>query len=127
MQILRNGWSSATISQFLGRRIVVNEAMSVTLTTAIVGIIISVAALTWNIIRYIWERRLKIDVMFTLKPSSGKMYLTVMMTNIGRRPIVVKEWGAKFKYERRLGECTFATQGLPRMLKEGGVSYGIHR
>lgn len=86
---------------------------------ASVGLVTSVVALTWNIIRDLIRDRVRIEVMVQfggllhfndsknsaifMKEGSLKnkeprnRQLAFFITNTGRRPIVIKEIGAKFK------------------------------
>ena len=97
--------------------------MDVTKLLAIWGAIFSTVAIAWNIVRDVNDRgRLKIDAMIgkMFPDHTDKNYLVITITNIGRRPILVKGWGGMKKKAVKGARGIFIVpQGLPRMLKEG--------
>ena len=93
--------------------------MNVTSVLAIIwGAIISTIALTWNITRSLWERRLKVELVFSLiPPDYNEKRLAAIMTNTGRRPILVTKWCGKIK-DKEKAEFVVQPRGLPRILEE---------
>ena len=89
---------------------------------AVWGAILSTIALVWNLIRDFRDRgRLKIDAMIgKMYPDhTDRDYLVVTVTNVGKRPLLVKGWGAmKHKKAPQPRSVLIAPRGLPRMLKE---------
>jgi len=99
--------------------------MNVTEFLAIWGAILSSVAIAWNVFRDVNDRgKLKIDAMIgkMVPDHTDKEYLVVTITNIGRRPVLVKSWGGmekKKKDAKNARGIFIVPQGLPRMLKEG--------
>jgi len=63
---------------------------------ALWGAILSTIAITWNIFRDVNDKgKLKIDAMIgkMVPDHTDKDYLVITITNIGRRPVLVKGWG----------------------------------
>jgi ABC-type antimicrobial peptide transport system permease subunit len=95
---------------------------------AIWGAIVSTAAMTWNIVRDIRDKgKLKIDVVIgkeILIDNAGKIMqghtdekqLVISITNVGRRPVLVKGWGGMLKNNQGF---FVPSRKLPQMLKEG--------
>jgi len=98
--------------------------MTLTDITALTGLLIAIAALLWNIIRDISDRgNLKIDGMIgKIVPSStNKNFFFLTISNIGRRPVMVKCAYGKFNKPDKDGKRLFVIvpENLPKMLKEG--------
>jgi hypothetical protein len=98
--------------------------MELTQLLALLGTILSTVALTWNILRDIKDRaRLKLVAMIgKIYPDhTDRPYFFITMTNIGRRPIMVKGWGCYFRKHPsdNMSAKMMIAKGLPRMLKEG--------
>jgi hypothetical protein len=104
--------------------------MDLTKILALIGTILSTVAVTWNIMRNAKDRaRLKLDAMIgKISPlHTDRTYFTITMTNIGSRPIMVKNWGYYFKKTPtdKMSAIIMVNTGLPgipglpRMLKEG--------
>jgi len=99
--------------------------MNLTPLLALWGSIISTIALTWNVIRGLQDRRkLKVEayIGYFLPGDTQKKYFYVVMTNIGRRPILVSRYGAllkKKKGEKGNPATLIIARNLPKMLKEG--------
>lgn len=100
--------------------------MSIVITEllALLGVCLSILAITWNILRDINDKgKLQLKVMIgKLYPDhTDKRYLVVIITNIGRRPLLVQGWGGveKKKVKGKQKFCFIIPYGLPRMLKEG--------
>ena len=98
--------------------------MGVTESLAVLGVFLSTLAITWNILRDINDKgklQLKVMIGKFYPDHTDKEYLVVTITNIGRRPLLVKGWGweekKKEKGKRKGG--VFIPHGLPRMLREG--------
>ncbi len=89
---------------------------------AVWGAILSTIALMWNLIRDSRDRgRLKIDAMIgKMYPDhTDRDYLVVTLTNVGKRPLLVKGWGAmKRKRACQPRGLLITPRGLPRMLRE---------
>jgi hypothetical protein len=84
------------------------------------GAILSTVLVLWNIKD---RARLKLDAMIgKMHPDrTNRDYLFITMTNIGRRPILVKGWGSIRKRKSPHDKLTVSMplpQKLPRMLKE---------
>jgi hypothetical protein len=80
--------------------------MDLTTLFAFCGVILSTVALTWNIMRDLNDRaRLKLDAIIGkfYPDHTDRDYFVITMTNIGRRPIVVKSWGYLRKPTPTLG------------------------
>ncbi len=91
---------------------------------AVWGAVLSSVAIIWNILRDTKDKgKLKLDAMIGkfYPDHTDKEYLVVTMTNVGRRPLLVKGWGGKEKGVPG-GKKQYdyiIPVGLPRMLKEG--------
>ena len=97
--------------------------MNLTQLLAVWGAIVSSVAITWNVFRDIGDKgKLKIDAMIgKMYPDyTDRDYLFITITNIGRRPVMVKGWGGRKKksIEGKRG-LFIIPRGLPCMLKEG--------
>lgn len=101
------------------------EQLGGLLTTflAVWGALVSTVALTWNVIRDFRDKgALKFDAMIgKIYPDhTDRDYLVINITNIGRRPVLVKGLGAmKNKKVPTPRGLLLAPRGLPKMLKEG--------
>jgi len=87
---------------------------------AIWGSIISTAALTWNIIRGLEDRKklnLEANVGQMLPGDPNNYYFYISMTNIGRRPVFVTGWGVDLKERNR--SVFIVARNLPMLLKDG--------
>jgi len=106
--------------------------MSLTEFAAFFGAIASLVAIIWNIIRALRdkpklkidariEKQFRTDAVFDKFPNKRyRDYLIITVTNIGRRPLVVKSWGwMKKKGKEGNRRITFGALHLPRMLNEG--------
>jgi hypothetical protein len=97
--------------------------MDITKFLALLGAILSTIAITWNIFRDVNDKgKLKIDAIIgkIVPDHTDKDYLVITITNIGRRPVLVKSWGGMKKKNVKGARGIFITsRGLPRMLKEG--------
>jgi hypothetical protein len=96
--------------------------MDLTSALALWGAVIATAALTWNIVRDIGERpKVKIDAMIgRMYPDhADRSYVILTMTNIGRRPVFIKGWGATLKKDGPQPKgLVVRPHGLPKMLSE---------
>jgi hypothetical protein len=96
--------------------------MDVTGFLAVWGAILSTIALGWNVLRDSRDRgRLKIDAMIgKMHPDhTDRDYLVITVTNVGKRPLLVKGWGGmKRKGASEPRGILIVPRGLPRMLKE---------
>lgn len=96
--------------------------MDLTGFLAVWGAILSTIALIWNFIRDSGDRgQLKIDAMIgKMHPDhTDRDYLVITLTNVGKRPLLLKGWGAmKRKGTRAPRGLLIVPEGLPRMLKE---------
>ena len=94
--------------------------MNITNFLALWGAIFSTIAMTWNIIRDVNDKgKLKIDAMIgkIVPDHTDKDYLALTITNIGRRHVLVKGWGAmKKKNVKGAHGLYIIPRGLPRML-----------
>lgn len=99
--------------------------MTLTQFLAVWGTIVSSIALTWNIIRGLQDKRkLKVEAFIgvMIPRETDKKYITVTVTNIGRRPIYVIGWGARLKKEKggpKKPSLAIGPHILPKMLAEG--------
>ena len=97
--------------------------MSITTILAIWGAVISTAALTWNIIRGLQDRRclkVKAEIANIMPGDPNKYYFCITMTNAGRRPVnIVGCGGSRIKEGEGLKNFLMITRDLPKMLKEG--------
>ena len=97
--------------------------MDITQPLAIWGAILSTVAVTWNVVRDLGDRpRLKVEAMIgKMYPDhTDREYVFVTITNIGRRPVVVKGCGGRKKKHVPGKRGIFIVSiGLPRTLKEG--------
>ena len=97
--------------------------MDLTSFLAVWGALLSTVAVTWNVFRDWGDRgRIKVEAMIgKMVPNhTDKDYLIVTITNVGRRPILVKGWGARRKKKAPGPRWLFVVaRGLPRMLPEG--------
>ena len=88
---------------------------------ALWGAILSTIAITWNIFRDVNDKgKLKIDAMIgkMVPDHTDKDYLVITITNIGRRPVLVKGWGGmKKKNVKGARGMYIIPHGLPRMLR----------
>lgn len=104
----------------------INLTMDLTQLMAFWGTVVSTIAVTWNIVRGLMDRR-KLTVsghIGHLLPSEDpeKLYFYVVMTNMGRRPIVVSTHGIipkKRKGEKGEIRTLIRAKELPKMLREG--------
>src|SRR5262249_35420899 len=89
---------------------------------AVWGAILSTAVAAWTVARDLRDRaKVQLDPMLgNIVPGDDKRdYLFVTVTNVGRRPILIKSCYFEFGKGRK-GEFGFIlAQNLPRMLKEG--------
>jgi len=89
---------------------------------AVWGAILSTVALIWNLVRDSRDKgRLKIDAMIgKIYPDhTDRDYLVVTVTNVGKRPLLVKGWGGmKRKKASQPRGLMITPRGLPRMLRE---------
>lgn len=89
---------------------------------AVWGAILSTIALVWNLIRGSRDRgRLKLDAMIgKMYPNhTDRNYLVVTLTNVGKRPLLVKGWGVMKGRSAPAPRGVFVSpHGLPRMLNE---------
>lgn len=90
---------------------------------AVWGALLSTVALTWHVIRDFRDKgALKLDAMIgKMYPDhTDRDYLVINITNVGRRPVLVKGLGAmKNKKAPTPRGLLLAPRGLPKMLKEG--------
>ena len=97
--------------------------MDITKFLAVWGAILSTVAITWNIIRDARDKgSLKVEAMIgkMVPDHTDRDYLIITITNIGRRPVLVKGWGGMKKKNVKGARGLFVVpRGLPRMLKEG--------
>lgn len=97
--------------------------MDITKFLALWGAILSTIAITWNIFRDANDKgKLKIEAMIgkMVPDHTDKDYLVITITNIGRRPVLVKSRGGmKKKNVKGARGMYIIPHGLPRMLKEG--------
>ena len=97
--------------------------MELTMFLAVWGAIVSTIALTWNIIRDRLDRgALRVEAMIgrMVPDHTDKDYLVVTITNVGRRPVLVKGWGGmKKRHVKGKRGILIVPRGLPRMLEEG--------
>lgn len=97
--------------------------MDITKFLAIWGAILSTVAITWNILRDVSDKgKLKIDAMVgKMSPNhTDRIYLIITITNIGRRPLLIKTLGGMKKKSVKGPRGLFIVpRGLPRILKEG--------
>ena len=96
--------------------------MKYTLIIAVYGAIVSSLALLWNILRDSKDKpNIKLDVQIgTIIPLNIKrLHIFITATNIGRRPIIVRELkGIKTKLID-LPYVLISTKQLPKTLNEG--------
>ncbi len=91
--------------------------MEVTTFLAVWGALLSTALGGWTIFRDLRDRaKLQLDVMIgNVVPGDDKTdYLFITITNVGRRPVVIKSWA--FHFEKREGRREFGgilPRGLP--------------
>lgn len=86
---------------------------------AIWAAIVSTAVMVWNFVRGRRDRgRLKVRIEHAVIPGDGRRWLGFTATNVGRRPISAKSWGAK---ENHGGWFTLHRfdGNLPKKLEEG--------
>lgn len=91
---------------------------------AIWGSIISTAALTWNIIRGLEDKKklnIEANIGNILPVDPDQYYFYTIITNIRRRAVYVSGWGVQFKQRREGGEreALIPTSDLPKLLKDG--------
>jgi hypothetical protein len=91
---------------------------------AIWGSIISTAALTWNIIRGLEDKKklnVEANIGNILPGDPDQYYFYTIITNIRRRPVYISGWGVQFKQSREERErgALIPTSYLPKLLKDG--------
>ncbi len=97
---------------------------------ALLGAVTGVAALTWNIVRYLLERpKIRIDAVvgrdqFAPK-SQGYRSLVIRVFNTGRRPTVLIKWGARANYGQGVHDLDIPNNGFPVSLPVGGEPFRI--
>lgn len=88
----------------------------------LVGTVTGVVSLSWNFIQVFLDRpRIKVDLMLgRMYPDHmDRDYLVFTITNVSRRPVLVKGIMGKYKHPKN-GHPNFVItpRALPRMLKE---------
>ena len=96
--------------------------MDLTDFIAVIGLVLSVTAIIWNILRDVGDKgKIKIEgCRGELYPDhTNKDYLIIIITNIGKRPVWIKGLYGDENYDgAKLKGYIFGTRGLPRILKE---------
>ncbi len=98
--------------------------MNLTTFLAAWGALVSTAVAAWTISRDIRDRaKLQLDVMIGNIIQAGQQsddFLLITITNVGRRPVVVKNWALHYKKQEGQREWgIIIPEGLPRLLREG--------
>jgi hypothetical protein len=109
-----------------GETMKINLTLDLTQLMAFWGTVVSTIAVTWNIVRGLMDRR-KLMVSghvgnFLPSEDPEKLYFYVVMTNTGRRPIVVSTYGIvpkKRKGEKGEIRTLIMPRALPKVLNEG--------
>ncbi len=96
--------------------------MRYTIIIAAYGAVVSSIALLWNILRDAKDKPkiiLDVEIGIIVPVQNKKKYIFVTITNVGRRPVIVKELkGVKTKLIN-LPYVLIATKQLPKILNEG--------
>lgn len=98
--------------------------MTLTDITAFSGLFIATTALVWNIIRDLSDKgKLRIDAMIgkMIPDYKDKDYFVLTITNVGRRPLIVKMICGTNRKIKKDDKTNFLYKpiNLPQMLKEG--------
>lgn len=94
-----------------------------TIFLAVYGALVSTIALAWNVIRHLRDRgRLSVTAYIgkMLPDTTNKSYFVIAMTNVGRRPLMVKGIGGYLRGRPPGGGknafLLMNLRGLPKML-----------
>ncbi len=96
--------------------------MTTTDFLAIWGAIVSTVAVVWNVFRDLNDRTklsVRVSISRMVPDPTNRDYLVVTMTNIGRRPVMIKSWGAEFaKKSEGKPFALFIPRQLPKLIAE---------